>query len=77
MVISHFSLQHFRFHLEPKGTLQMPAHNKGSTLRPRPELSRTAHLEGQWDTGRVALTVRIIMAILMAITAREEKYEVR
>ena len=26
-----FSLQHFRFHLEPKGLLRMPAYNKGST----------------------------------------------
>ena len=45
-MISGFSLQNFRFHLEPKGPLQMPAclrathrqaFNKGSTLRPRPE----------------------------------------
>ncbi len=28
-----FSLQHFRFHLEPKGPLQMPAYNKGNIIR--------------------------------------------
>lgn len=50
-MIDEFSFQHFRFHLEPKGTLQMPAFNKGSTLGPRRELSRTAHLGGQCDTG--------------------------
>lgn len=32
-MISDFSLQHFRFHLEPKGTLQMPAYNKGNVIR--------------------------------------------
>lgn len=48
-MISEFSFQHFRFHLEPKVPLQMPAYNKGSTLRPRPE----ARPEGQCDTGRV------------------------
>ena len=44
-MVTDFSLQHFCFHLEPKGALQMPtclpehrqAYNKGSTLRPRPE----------------------------------------
>ena len=47
-MISGFSLQNFRFHLEPKGPLQMPAclgvthrqaYNKGSTLRLRRERS--------------------------------------
>jgi hypothetical protein len=28
-----FTLQHFRFHLEPKVPLQMPAHNKGNVIR--------------------------------------------
>jgi hypothetical protein len=32
-----FSLQHFRLHLEPKAPLQMPAYNKGSTLRLTPK----------------------------------------
>jgi hypothetical protein len=32
-VNSLFSLQHFRFHLKPKGTLQMPASNKGNVIR--------------------------------------------
>ena len=36
-MIPKFSLQHFRFHLEPKGALQMPAYNKGSTLRLTPK----------------------------------------
>ena len=34
--ISHdteFSLHHFRFHLEPKGPLHMPAYNKGNVIR--------------------------------------------
>jgi hypothetical protein len=30
------SLQQFRFHLEPKAPLRMPAYNKGSTLRLTP-----------------------------------------
>ncbi len=42
-MISDFSLQHLRFHLEPKAPLHMPAHNKGSTLRPQ--------AEGQCDSG--------------------------
>lgn len=32
-MIPDFSFQHFRFHLEPKGTLQMPAHNRGNVIR--------------------------------------------
>ena len=45
------------------------AYNKGSTLRPRPEarpegfdreLSRTAHLEGQCDMGRVWEHERVV-----------------
>jgi hypothetical protein len=56
-MIPDFSLQHFRFPLEPQVTFQMPAclpeyrqaHNKGSTLRLRPE----ARPEGQCHTGRV------------------------
>jgi hypothetical protein len=28
-----FSLQHFRFHLEPKAPLRMPAYNKGNVIR--------------------------------------------
>jgi hypothetical protein len=28
-----FSLQHFRFHLEPKAPLHMPAYNKGNVIR--------------------------------------------
>lgn len=32
-MIPNFSLQHFRFHLEPKGTLRMPAYNKGNVIR--------------------------------------------
>jgi hypothetical protein len=30
---SAFSLHHFRFHLEPKAPLHMPAHNKGNVIR--------------------------------------------
>jgi hypothetical protein len=30
---SSFSLQHFRFHLEPKASLHMPAYNKGNVIR--------------------------------------------
>ncbi len=26
-------LQHFRFHLDPKAPLRMPAHNKGNVIR--------------------------------------------
>ena len=29
----YFSFQRFRFHLEPKATLHMPAHNKGNVIR--------------------------------------------
>ncbi|MGH7823766.1 MAG: CRISPR system precrRNA processing endoribonuclease RAMP protein Cas6 [Candidatus Binatia bacterium] len=29
----NFSLQHFRFHLEPKGRMRMPAYNKGNVIR--------------------------------------------
>ena len=29
----HFSLHHFRFHLEPKVPLHMPAFNKGNVIR--------------------------------------------
>ena len=32
-----FSIHHFRFHLEPKAALHMPAYNKGSTLRLTPK----------------------------------------
>ena len=28
-----FSLQHFRFHLEPKSKLEMPPYNKGNVIR--------------------------------------------
>jgi len=43
--MTNFSLQHFRFHLEPKGALQMPpcllehcqAYNKDSALRLTPK----------------------------------------
>lgn len=38
-----FSLQHYRFRSEPKGALQMPAYNKGSTPK--------AHPKGQRDPG--------------------------
>lgn len=31
-MIPDFSLHHFRFHLELKGALQMPAFNKASTV---------------------------------------------
>jgi len=31
-MISDFSLQHFRFHLESRGALQMPAYNKGNVI---------------------------------------------
>jgi hypothetical protein len=30
---SGFSLYHFRFHLEPKAPLYMPAYNKGNVIR--------------------------------------------
>ncbi|MGH7770884.1 MAG: hypothetical protein ACREQA_01445 [Candidatus Binatia bacterium] len=30
---NHFSLHHFRFHLEPKAPLQVPAYNKGNVIR--------------------------------------------
>ncbi|MBI2985645.1 MAG: hypothetical protein HYY45_02640 [Deltaproteobacteria bacterium] len=33
IMITAFSLQHFRFHLEPKGSLHMPAYNKGNVIR--------------------------------------------
>ena len=36
-MISSLSLHHFRFHLEPKAPLHMPAYNKGSTLRLTPK----------------------------------------
>jgi hypothetical protein len=29
----NLSLQHFRFHLEPKAPLRMPAYNKGNVIR--------------------------------------------
>ena len=32
-MITDFSLQHFRFHLEPKAPLHMPAYNKGNVIR--------------------------------------------
>ena len=32
-MVTDFSLHHFRFHLEPKATLQMPAYNKGNVIR--------------------------------------------
>ena len=32
-MISDFSLYHFRFHLEPKAPLHMPAYNKGNVIR--------------------------------------------
>lgn len=32
-MISDFSFQHYRFHLEPKGALQIPAYNKGNVIR--------------------------------------------
>ncbi len=32
-MIPDLSFQHFRFHLEPKRALQMPAHNKGNVIR--------------------------------------------
>jgi hypothetical protein len=32
-MIDDFSFQHLRFHLEPKGPLQMPAYNKGNVIR--------------------------------------------
>jgi hypothetical protein len=52
-MIPHFSLQHFRFYLERKSTLQMPAcllehrqaYNKGSTLTLR-------HAQGHSERSR-------------------------
>jgi len=32
-MISDFTLQHYRFHLEPQGALQMPPYNKGNVIR--------------------------------------------
>jgi hypothetical protein len=32
-MIAAFSLQHFRFHLEPKTALHLPAYNKGNVIR--------------------------------------------
>jgi len=32
-VITEFFLQHFRFHLEPTGSLQMPAYNQDNVIR--------------------------------------------
>lgn len=32
-MINDFSFQHFRFHLESKATLRMPAYNKGNVIR--------------------------------------------
>jgi hypothetical protein len=32
-MLPHFSLHHFRFHLEPKTPLHMPAYNKGNVIR--------------------------------------------
>lgn len=32
-MIPDFSLQHLRFHLQPKATLRMPRHNKGNVIR--------------------------------------------
>jgi hypothetical protein len=29
----NFSLQHFRFELDPKASLHMPAYNKGNVIR--------------------------------------------
>ena len=59
-MIRDLSLQHFRFYLEPKGTLQMPPIYWSTclpTTRIRPEglgLSYPkAHPEGQRDTERL------------------------
>jgi len=30
---NHFSIHHFRFHLEPRAPLHMPAYNKGNVIR--------------------------------------------
>jgi len=30
---NNFSIHHFRFHLEPKAPLHMPAYNKGNAIR--------------------------------------------
>jgi hypothetical protein len=32
-MFSRYFLQHFRFHLEPKAPLHMPAYNKGNVIR--------------------------------------------
>ena len=32
-MVTDFSLHHFRFHLEPKAALHMPAYNKGNVIR--------------------------------------------
>lgn len=34
-MFSRYFLQHFRFHLEPKAPLHMPAYNKGNVIRGR------------------------------------------
>jgi hypothetical protein len=33
LVSTDFSLHHFRFYLEPKAPLRMPAYNKGNVIR--------------------------------------------
>ena len=33
MMVSDFSLHHFRFHLEPKNPLHLPAYNKRKVIR--------------------------------------------
>jgi hypothetical protein len=42
-----FSFQHFRFHLEPRAPLHMPAYNKGNVIRGGFVGSRLAYLPAQ------------------------------
>ena len=58
--MTFIDLQNFRFHLEPKSPLRMPAYNKGSTLRLTPEgnvircgLVSTFRLSGVAQAGRI------------------------
>ena len=57
-MIPDFSFQHFRFHLEPKAPLHMPAYNKGSTMTLRHaqghgERSRTLRLRRERSAERL------------------------
>jgi hypothetical protein len=59
-MIAAFSLQHFRFHLEPKAPLHLPAYNKGNVIR------------GGFGSTFRRLDYKIVLVFVSVLVGRQE-----